>query len=397
MRRCSSLAKGLVATSMALALTRPPLGSAMAAGDGQGPVVIACGGWFEAACSARVDPAKKDLTPEPISSNSSGTVSGPEAPGKDNHPKVQVPRHVAGGSTLHSSHARKAPTPLPRPANATASTAMPIPTTEGPSPAGQSPQIGASSAETPPAAPSHPTSATPSHPLVIDDNNKQQIRDCAGAAISVVGNANRLVLTGYCRSISVSGSDNQVVAELEDNGELSVQGAGNTVAWSSPNAVSSVRVGAGRTNKTIHLANKPASEEETLLKTSDGMSGSTADVESSVTAPIVHDCASTNLPDAARSEAYVTAVGSNHGYIFSGGCHAVTILGNNNKVLVEVADDGSVTAVGDNNEVVWSRTGFGSNPIVTTIGNFNSSYQIAPANMAANVSEQFSEAREAKP
>lgn len=67
-------------------------------------------------------------------------------------------------------------------------------------------------------------------PLVSIENSRQEGHyDCAGRHVSISGKRNRLVLTGECPFVDLSGDENKVV--VDRLGELSVAGDGNTVLW----------------------------------------------------------------------------------------------------------------------------------------------------------------------
>lgn len=72
--------------------------------------------------------------------------------------------------------------------------------------------------------------ATGADTITIMDNGKTVTHACTGTTVvKVMGNQNKVTLTGECARVEVLGNENQVIAEAA--GEISVMGNANTVAW----------------------------------------------------------------------------------------------------------------------------------------------------------------------
>jgi outer membrane protein OmpA-like peptidoglycan-associated protein len=102
-------------------------------------------------------------------------------------------------------------------------------------------------------------------PIVVDDSGGQLIRDCAGQDIVVSGSNDKLVLTGGCRSLTVSGDANEILADMAAGAEISLRGNNNNLAWSRLTAgVNPTVVDGGRTNRIVqfqHEVTKGAPQE----------------------------------------------------------------------------------------------------------------------------------------
>ena len=69
----------------------------------------------------------------------------------------------------------------------------------------------------------------------IEINGAGHVRTlpCDGRDVAIVGTEHRITLTGVCRSVEISGVDNEVTAAIQPNGRLSVTGTDQKVRWRS--------------------------------------------------------------------------------------------------------------------------------------------------------------------
>ena len=90
--------------------------------------------------------------------------------------------------------------------------------------------------------------ATPvasAEPLVLAGDDKHQIADCTGRAVTITGERSAYIVRGGCKSLTVRGDLLAVQAELGAGAKLTVTGRGSVVSWAmkgkGPGPVSSVR------------------------------------------------------------------------------------------------------------------------------------------------------------
>ena len=94
--------------------------------------------------------------------------------------------------------------------------------------------------------------------MILSANKDKVLRDCANRDVAVSASSSDVVLTGGCRSVTVSGSDNKILAEIVGGGELTVLRSHNAVAWAKVGASADpVVVHAEASNRTIELTAKP--------------------------------------------------------------------------------------------------------------------------------------------
>ena len=91
-------------------------------------------------------------------------------------------------------------------------------------------------------------------PLVLADSGGQLVRDCAGKDVVVSGNDDRLVLSGGCRSLTISGDANQILADMAAGAEISLRGSNNDLAWTrSTGTADPIIVDGGRANRVVRF------------------------------------------------------------------------------------------------------------------------------------------------
>jgi outer membrane protein OmpA-like peptidoglycan-associated protein len=89
--------------------------------------------------------------------------------------------------------------------------------------------------------------------LILSESNANLIRECNGKDVAVSGSNGRYILTGGCQSLTISGYNNQVLAEMAGGGELTVLRTGNAVIWSKLGEGPSPSVTAGRSNVALEM------------------------------------------------------------------------------------------------------------------------------------------------
>jgi outer membrane protein OmpA-like peptidoglycan-associated protein len=96
--------------------------------------------------------------------------------------------------------------------------------------------------------------AASAEPVVLGDSGGQLIRDCSKTDVVVSGSNDRIVLTGGCRSLTILGDGNEVLADMDAGGKISLNGNNNNLAWGkySDGADPSV-VDGGGANTVFHF------------------------------------------------------------------------------------------------------------------------------------------------
>jgi hypothetical protein len=80
--------------------------------------------------------------------------------------------------------------------------------------------------------------------IIVATDGDKTVRDCANKDVAISAHGGTILLTGGCRSVTVSGSANKVFAEIANGGELSVLQFDNAVAW--------IKVGTGTEPVAVH-------------------------------------------------------------------------------------------------------------------------------------------------
>ena len=95
----------------------------------------------------------------------------------------------------------------------------------------------------------------PDRVLVIRGDPGQVVQDCAAGSAQVVGNGNRVVVAGACRTLDVFGSGNSVVVDLEPGAVVRITGSRNRVAYRTAAGIPTVAInGRGDTVQAAEAA-----------------------------------------------------------------------------------------------------------------------------------------------
>src|SRR5215471_1934269 len=91
-------------------------------------------------------------------------------------------------------------------------------------------------------------------PVVLGDSSGQVIRDCSGKDVVVSGSNDRIVLTGGCRSLTILGDANEILADMDAGTKISLSGNNNNLAWGkSSDGVNPSVVDGGRANRVVQF------------------------------------------------------------------------------------------------------------------------------------------------
>jgi outer membrane protein OmpA-like peptidoglycan-associated protein len=89
--------------------------------------------------------------------------------------------------------------------------------------------------------------------LILAESDANLVTDCTGKDVAVSGSNGKIILTGGCRSLTISGHNNQVLAEIASGGELTVLRTGNAVIWTKIGEGPTPAVTADQTNMAIEM------------------------------------------------------------------------------------------------------------------------------------------------
>jgi Protein of unknown function (DUF3060) len=219
------------------------------------------------------------------------------------------------------------------------------------------------------------TSSVPSDALILAENSGDVVRDCSSKDVIILAHDARFVLTGGCRSVTVSGNNNRVLVEMASGGELDVLRQSNSVVWTKSDAGTDPLVfSAGMANATVSLSIEPGSlpiDQPGSMK-DDGAASASLDRDrsdkknpfSEMSQKIpqeVNDLVvlSSNddkvIRDCANKDVSISASSSN--IVLTGGCRSVTISGSKNKILAEIVGGGELTVLQSENAVAWTKFG----------------------------------------
>jgi outer membrane protein OmpA-like peptidoglycan-associated protein len=91
-------------------------------------------------------------------------------------------------------------------------------------------------------------------PIVLGDSGGQLIRDCSKTDVVVSGSNDRIVLTGGCRSLTILGDGNEILADMGAGAKISLSGNNNNLAWGkSGDGVDPGVVDGGRANGVVQF------------------------------------------------------------------------------------------------------------------------------------------------
>jgi outer membrane protein OmpA-like peptidoglycan-associated protein len=191
-------------------------------------------------------------------------------------------------------------------------------------------------------------------PLVLEGQALSEAQDCSGRDVVVRGNANALRFTGGCRSLSVQGNGNSVLAEMAPGSRIEVLGSGSTVGWtlSGQGAAPSVSV-TGRDSRaeaaqpgTATVTGAPRrAEPGPLLIEGSGQQRSL-------------DCTGRE----------VVVRGDRNALTLTGGCRALRVEGNTSDIRAALAPGAPVVLRGNVLDLAWSQAAPGPEPRITTEG-----------------------------
>jgi outer membrane protein OmpA-like peptidoglycan-associated protein len=90
--------------------------------------------------------------------------------------------------------------------------------------------------------------------VVLGDSSGQVIRDCSKADVVVSGSNDRIVLTGGCRSLTILGDGDEILADMDPGTKITLSGNNNNLAWGKTrDGVDPSVVDAGRANTVVHF------------------------------------------------------------------------------------------------------------------------------------------------
>jgi outer membrane protein OmpA-like peptidoglycan-associated protein len=115
--------------------------------------------------------------------------------------------------------------------------------------------------------------------VVLGDSSGRLIRDCSGKDVVVSGSNDRIVLTGGCRSLTILGDANEILADMAPGTKISLSGDNNNLAWAKPTGGANASVvDGGRANTILqfrHVAAKgdaaQSASSQDLVRTSDAI------------------------------------------------------------------------------------------------------------------------------
>jgi outer membrane protein OmpA-like peptidoglycan-associated protein len=107
------------------------------------------------------------------------------------------------------------------------------------------------------------TSARAAELVILSESNGNFLQDCAGKDVALSGSNTKIILTGGCQSVTVSGRNNQILAEIASGGELTVLRNGNAVIWTKMGDGPSPTVSADRSNLAIQFGTNGVNVTET--------------------------------------------------------------------------------------------------------------------------------------
>jgi outer membrane protein OmpA-like peptidoglycan-associated protein len=106
--------------------------------------------------------------------------------------------------------------------------------------------------------------------VVLGDSSGQLIRDCSKSDVVLSGSNDRIVLTGGCRSLTILGDANEILADMDAGAKISLIGNNNNLAWSkSSEGGDPSIVDGGRANTVVQFrraAGKGVSTQSVLSK-----------------------------------------------------------------------------------------------------------------------------------
>jgi outer membrane protein OmpA-like peptidoglycan-associated protein len=122
---------------------------------------------------------------------------------------------------------------------------------------------------------------------VLGDSGGQLIRDCSKTDVVVSGSNDRIVLIGGCRSLTILGDGNEILADMDAGTKISLSGDNNNLAWSkSAEGVDPSVVDGGRANRVVEFRRVAGNGDPAQSVLSKDPLGTPEPVQSAMTAAV---------------------------------------------------------------------------------------------------------------
>ena len=123
--------------------------------------------------------------------------------------------------------------------------------------------------------------------VVLGDSGGQLIRDCSKTDVVVSGSNDRIVLIGGCRSLTILGDGNEILADMDAGTKISLSGDNNNLAWSkSTEGLDPSVVDGGRANRVVEFRRVARNGDATQSVLSKDPLGTPEPVQSAMTAAV---------------------------------------------------------------------------------------------------------------
>jgi hypothetical protein len=100
----------------------------------------------------------------------------------------------------------------------------------------------------------HTLIADNANPLILSEKDINSVHNCAGRDVTIEASNHKVFLAGICRSVTLVGSDDNVMIEISNRGKLTVLGERNVVLWSSgPEGPELMEISVDGSNTEIQL------------------------------------------------------------------------------------------------------------------------------------------------
>jgi len=123
--------------------------------------------------------------------------------------------------------------------------------------------------------------------VVLGDSGGQLIRDCSKTDVVVSGSNDRIVLIGGCRSLTILGDGNEILADMDAGTKISLSGDNNNLAWSkSTEGLDPSVVDGGRANRVVEFRRVAGNGDPAQSVLSKDPLGTPEPVQSAMTAAV---------------------------------------------------------------------------------------------------------------
>lgn len=192
-------------------------------------------------------------------------------------------------------------------------------------------------------------------PLSIEGDSRSDIQNCEGRDVVVRGNANALRFTGGCRSVTVQGNGNSILAEMAPGGRIEIVGNDTTVGWVPAGG------GAQAREPTVSVTGRDSRVERAAAAAGGGAPAQPPG------GPLVlegngqqrsFDCSGRD----------VVLRGERNQVTLTGGCRSLTVEGNTNDIRAALEPGARVVVRGDVVNLTWSQAGEGPEPTLRAEG-----------------------------